>query len=119
MSLLWQIGLLLGACLAGQVLALLLPLPASVLAMLLVLLFLCMGLFKHHHLDKVEHFLMQNMAFFFVPACVNVFSYLDVIGKNFVAIFVISIVSTVVTFVVTALTVRGLRKLVRKERAKK
>lgn len=114
MALLWQIGILLAVCLLGQGLALFLPLPGSVLAMLLVLLFLCLGVLKIRQMDKVTDFLMQNMAFFFVPACVNVFSYLDVIGKNFVAIVAIAILSTIFTFVTTAFTVRGLSRLVNK-----
>lgn len=111
MAILWQIGIVLGICLLGEGLALVVPLPASVLAMLLLLVALGTGVLKTKQVEKVTDFLMQNMAFFFVPVCVNILSYLDVIGKNFLAILVIALLSTVVTFAATAFTVRLLTRV--------
>ena len=110
-ALLKQICVLLSVCFAGQLLAVFIPLPASVLAMLLLFLMLWSGILKPGHIEKLGDWLMQNMAFFFLPACVMAFGYLDIIGKNLIAIAVISVVSTVITFAATAFTVRGLTKL--------
>lgn len=117
MDLLAQIAILLGVCLSGELLASLLPFsfPSSVIAMLLMLLLLATGVLKLRHVEGVTNFLMQNMAFFFVPLCVNILAYLEIISANMVAILVICFVSTFLTFVTTAFTVRGLMKLTRKK----
>lgn len=113
MNLLWQIGILFGCCVLGTAASAVVPLPASVLSMLLLLLALATKGLKARHVENAADFLVQNMAFFFVPVCVNVLSYLDVIGANLLAILIISIVSTVLTFAATAFTVRALTRLVR------
>lgn len=116
MDLLAQIAILLGVCLSGELLAAVLPFPfpSSVLAMLLMLLLLAVGVLKVRHVEGVTNFLMQNMAFFFVPLCVNILAYLEIIRANMIAILVICVVSTFLTFAATAFTVRGLMKLTRK-----
>ena len=107
--------MLLTVCFAGQLAAAFIPLPASVLAMLLLFVLLWSGLLKPEKIERLGDWLMQNMAFFFLPACVMAFGYLDVIGQNLVAIAVISVVSTVITFAATAFTVRALRSLLQKK----
>ena len=51
------------------------------------------------------------MAFFFVPAGVSIINYFDVLKSTWIQLVVICVISTVVTFVVTAwsvrLTIRG------------
>ncbi|MEG0803735.1 MAG: CidA/LrgA family protein [Pygmaiobacter sp.] len=116
MTSLRQIGLLLAVCLAGEGISALLPFafPGSVIAMLLLLLLLCTGLLKLRQVESIHAFFMQNMAFFFVPICVNLADSLGLLRSNFVPILVICAISTVLTFAATALTVRGLMHLQRR-----
>ena len=66
-------------------------------------------------------FLLSNMAFFFVPAGVSIINYFDELKSTAVQLIIICIISTVVTFAVTAysvmLTVRLMKKW--KDRRKK
>ena len=60
---------------------------------------------------------MENMAFFFVPAGVSIINYFDVLKSAAVQLVVICAVATVITFAVTAWTVKLTIRLL--ERRKK
>ena len=101
MKILLQIAAVFGICWVGEGLAKLLPLPGSVISMILLLILLLTGLLKPHHIREKSDFLLQNMAFFFIPAGVAL---MEVFGILFLAI---CILSTFLTFAVTAYTVKG------------
>ena len=108
MKIIRQIGLLFGLCVLAQGIEALLPFsfPASVIAMLVLLVCLFTGILKHEHIGDVSSFLLGNMAFFFVPAGVSMISYLDVLMENALALVVICVLTTVITFAATAYAVR-------------
>ncbi len=91
---------------AGLEKLLLLPIPASVIGLALLLACLLTGLLKVSHVREESDFLLSNMAFFFVPAGVGLINYLDILKKNWFPILVICTVSTVITFAATAYGVR-------------
>ncbi len=76
---------------------------------------------KIEHVQEKADFLLSNMAFFFVPAGVSIINYFDELKSTAVQLIIICIISTVVTFAVTAysvmLTVRLMKKW--KDRRKK
>ena len=82
-----QICVLLGVCLVGEAVSSLLPFafPASVIAMVLLLVLLFSGLVKPKHLGQTGNFLLDNMALFFVPSCTSIVKYLDVLLENLTA----------------------------------
>ena len=96
--------------------------PASVIGMLLLFICLLTGLLKIEHIQEKADFLLENMAFFFVPAGVSIINYFDVLKSTWIQLVVICVISTVVTFAVTAwsvkLTVRLLSRL-RERRSEK
>ena len=51
-----------------------------------------------------------SLSFFFVPVIASVINYVDVIAENAVALLVISLVTTVLTFGVTAWVVQLTRR---------
>ena len=77
--------------------------------------------FMIEHVQEKADFLLSNMAFFFVPAGVSIINYFDELKSTAVQLIIICIISTVVTFAVTAysvmLTVRLMKKW--KDRRKK
>ena len=80
------------------------------------------GSFTDLSADRIfKDFLLSNMAFFFVPAGVSIINYFDELKSTAVQLIIICIISTVVTFAVTAysvmLTVRLMKKW--KDRRKK
>ena len=50
--------------------------------------------------------MVSNLLFFFIPACTGIIQYLDLIRDNIVALLTVCIVSTVLTFAVTAYAIR-------------
>ena len=74
MKIILQIGLVLGICLLGEALSLVLPIPfpGSVIAMIFLFLLLLSGRLRPEHIREKSDFLLQNMAFFFIPAGVGI-----------------------------------------------
>ena len=115
MKIIKQIGIIFTVCWLSLVIEKMLPFafPASVIGM--VLLFLCLftGVLKIEHIQEKADFLLGNMAFFFVPAGVSIMNYFDVLKHSFVQLIVICVVSTIVTFAVTAWSVKLTLRLMR------
>ena len=91
--------------------------PASVIAMVLLLLLLLSGVLRVDHIREKSDFLLSNMAFFFIPAGVSVINYFDVLASALLPLLVICVVSTVLTFAVTAYAVRLTRLLMDRRKA--
>ena len=110
-----QICVVFAVCLAAEGIsaALPFPFPASVIAMVLLLVLLCTKVLKPSHLKEKSNFLMDNMAMFFIPACVSVLKYTDVLFSNFWAIVLISLMTTPLVFFVTGHVVQLTMKLMR------
>lgn len=62
------------------------------------------------HIQEKADFLLGNMAFFFVPAGVSIMNYFDILKKCLIPFLVICILSTVITFAVTAYSVKFVMK---------
>lgn len=73
-----------------------LPLPGSLIGMVLLTTLLEMKIIKVEGIKQICNFLVDNMAFFFVPAGVGVILYLDLIQANIWAIAAISVITTLV-----------------------
>mgnify|MGYP000109397289 CR=1 FL=1 len=108
MKIIKQIGIIFTVCWLSLVVEKLLPLafPASVIGMVLLFLCLLTGVLKIEHIQEKADFLLGNMAFFFVPAGVSIMNYFDVLKHSFVQLIIICIVSTIITFAVTAWSVK-------------
>ena len=119
MKLLIQIGLVLGVYWAAQLLEMLLPFafPASVIGIILLLILLLTKAMKVDHIQDVSDFLLGNLQFFFIPVTVSLLNYMDLILENSVAFLTICVVSTILTFTVTAWVVTMTIRLM--ERRKK
>ncbi len=106
MKLLIQFGIIFGVCWAGEGLASLLPLPGSVISMILLFLLLLVRLLKPAHIAEKSSFLLKNMAFFFIPAGVAIMESIGILWENLLPFLTICVVSMIVTFAATAYTVR-------------
>ena len=124
MKIIRQIGIIFTVCWLSILVEKALPFsfPASVIGMLLLFICLLTGILKIEHIQEKADFLLENMAFFFVPAGVSIINYFDVLESTWIQLVVICVISTVVTFAVTAwsvkLTVRLLSRL-RERRSEK
>jgi holin-like protein len=100
-------------CLVGQLISGLLPIavPGSVISMVLLLILLLLRLIRPVHIQEVSEFLLKNMAFFFVPAGVQILENYTFLQGHVLVFGLICIVTTLLTFFVTAMTVTGVMKL--------
>jgi len=109
MKMMYQIGLLFGVCLLGQAISVFLPIsfPGSVLSMIILFLLLFFRVIKVDHIQQKADFLLKNMSFFFIPAGIGILSSFDLIRSSILPLITVIIVTTVLTFGATALTVQG------------
>ena len=119
MSVLAQICVIFAICLVSEGIAAILPFtfPASVIGMLLLLVLLLLKVIKPKQLGESSGFFLDNMSFFFVPICVSVLKYTDVLFSNFWAIVLISLLTTPLVFFVTGHVVQLTMRLMRKKEA--
>lgn len=108
MKIIYQIGIIFALCWVSEIVENLLPFafPASVIGMLLLFVLLIFGILKVEHIREKSDFLLSNMAFFFIPAGVSIINYFDVLKHTWIQLVIICVLSTVITFVVTAWSVR-------------
>ena len=107
MKILYQIAIIFFLCLMGGIISALLPFPfpSAIAAMLLLLAALFSGILRIDHIKEKSDFLLSNMAFFFIPAGVKVIEHFDTISSIWWQFLLISILSTVLVFLITAGTV--------------
>ena len=108
-----QLGVLLACCVGGSLLSLLLRglLPGNVLGLTLLIF----GAVRLHHVESVADFLLQNMAFFFLPAMLGVLEIWNDIKSEALAILAVCLLTTLCTAAATALTVHIVFRLQHRE----
>ncbi len=99
-----QLAILFAICLAGSGLSALLPFPfpASVAAMLLLLIFFALGLLKVESVAESADFFLGTMAMLFIPSTVGLLESLGAIKDILLPLVIICIVCTVFTFLAAA-----------------
>lgn len=88
----------------------LLPIPGSVIGMMLMTVSLQSGLVKLDWVKDAAHVLVKNMAFFFIPPGSALILYLDLIEAEFVPIVVALVVSTFLVLAVSSYTLQLLER---------
>lgn len=106
MPVLNQICLVFGLCLLSEGLAALVPMPSSIIAMVLLLILLAAKVVKPQQLQQTSEFLLDHMTLCFVPVVTGIMTYVQVLLDNFWVIVLISILTTPVVFFVTGQVVQ-------------
>lgn len=88
-----------------------LPVPGPVVGMVILFTGLVVKGALPDDLAKVSDMLLTHLSLLFVPAGVGVMLHIGLLGKEWVAISVALLVSTLVTIAVTAAIMVGLNKL--------
>ena len=104
MKIVTQVGIIFSICWISQIIEKL-------------LILLCVHILKVDHIREKSDFLLENMAFFFIPAGVSIINYFDVLKNWVVQLIVICVVSTVVTFAVTAYSMKLALYLMQKKKS--
>lgn len=118
MSVIRQIGVVFGLCWISEIIASYLPFafPSSVLALVLLFVLLLTGVLKTEHVKEKSDFLLDNMAFFFIPAGVRLMNYFDLLKENIITLVVICVITTVLTFAATAYSMSFTIKLLNRRK---
>ena len=108
MNIMGELALIFGICLVGEGVATLLPVafPASVISMVLLMVLLLTGVVKDRHIQTASHFLVANMAFFFLPSFVGLLEHIELLKSQLVPLLLIIVLTTPVVYLVTGWTVR-------------
>ena len=98
-----QLAILFGCLALGELIITLthIPLPSSILGMLLLTLLLKLKVIRLEWVRSISDFLVTNIGFFFVPPGVAIMLYFDILKAQFVPIVTASVVSTVLVLAVT------------------
>ncbi len=91
-----------------------LPVPGNILGMLILFFGLYTGVIKLEMIDRISDFLLDNLAFFFLPAGVSLITCFAVLEGKLTAVIGVSIISTVIILGVTGLTVEFVKKFLQK-----
>ncbi len=87
-----------------------LPIPGNIIAMLLLLLCLCSNIIKLKDIENISNFLLDHLAFFFVPAGVGLITSLGILQTTWYKILFICLISTIVVMIVSGKVVQLLKK---------
>lgn len=103
------------ACLAlGELVVWLtgIPVPSSIIGMLLLTTALQCRIILLRHVEGVADFLVKNLGFFFVPAGVGLMEYFDLLRAEWFPIVGAATVSTIVVLAVTGWFHQMSRKII-------
>ncbi len=116
MKIITQFGIILFITFLGEVIVHItnIFLPANVVSMLILLILLALKIIKISNVDTVSNFFTNNLAFFFIPIGVSVINNFDIIKNEIIQFISICIMTTLITFVVTAKTIKITKEVMRK-----
>lgn len=77
------------------------PVPSSIIGMVLLCASLKLGIVKLRWVDKLSGFLVHNLGFFFVPAGIGLMNCLGLIADQWMPIVGSTVISTVIIIAVT------------------
>lgn len=108
MKLLRQFLIILIICFLGEVLSKVMhiPLPGSIIGMILLFICLLTGIIKIEMIQEISKFLLDHLAFFFIPAGVGLLAYVGILKENLIPIIIICFITTILVMIVTGWTVQ-------------
>lgn len=112
MKLLRECGILLGICFLGEMFhnILNLAIPGNVLGMIILFICLYTKVIKLEMICNISNFLLDHLAFFFIPAGVGLISYFDLLKQQLVEILLISLITTIIIMATTGTTVQFIKR---------
>lgn len=116
-----QLAFLLGVCYVGNAVSATLPVdvPGNIVSMTLLLALLISGIVDAGRIKLVSDFLLKYMPVFFIPAGVTILSCLPLIQGHIPQFVLVCLITTVMVFLTTSLTVIGVTRLQKSIAARK
>ncbi|MCK5780960.1 MAG: CidA/LrgA family protein [Flavobacteriales bacterium] len=112
MKIIGQLAIILAVYLSGLFLehAFNLPLPGSIIGLLIMLLLLHLKVIKVEKIKQVSDFFLNNMMFFFIPATAGIMASYHILDGFLLQVILLVMISVVITISVTALLVQFIAK---------
>jgi len=97
-----------GIYLLGELLSsfLYLPIPGNILGMVILFILLCTKVVKVDNISNVTNFLLDHLAFFFIPAGVGLMTSIGIIKSTWWQLLVVCISTTIIIIGVTGIIVQ-------------
>lgn len=86
------------------------PIPAAIYGLVLLLIALATGILKTSQVQQAAEFMISILTVLFVPICVRILEFWDVISQNAAAIISITVISTFLVFAVSGLVTQWIIK---------
>lgn len=86
-----------------------LPIPGSVIGMIILFIFLELKLIHMKKIERVGEFLLDNLGILFVPAGVGIMVKFDFIKEIWLSFFIIAIITTIISLIVTVKVVEFIK----------
>ena len=87
-----------------------LPIPGNIIGMIILFLMLCFNVIKIDNISSVSNFLLDHLAFFFIPAGVGLMTSLNIIKSNWLQLLIVCLCTTVIIIASTGLIVQFISK---------
>ena len=100
--------IILGLYLVGELISglLNLPIPGNILGMVILLILLCTKVIKLEQIETVSNFLLDHLAFFFIPAGVGLMSSAGIIKDTWLKLIIVCVITTAIIIAVTGTIVQ-------------
>lgn len=107
-----EVLIIFGIYLLGELLSSLLhlPIPGNILGMVILFILLCTKVVKVDNISNVTNFLLDHLAFFFIPAGVGLMASIGIIKSTWWQLLVVCISTTIIVIGVTGIVVQTLSK---------
>ncbi|WP_211231343.1 CidA/LrgA family protein [Halonatronum saccharophilum] len=89
-----------------------LAIPGNVLGMLILFSLLLSGLLKVEQIKNIGKFLLDHLAFFFIPPAVAIISTFDILKGQWIQLTLVVILSTIMVLISTGLTIQFFQKVI-------
>jgi len=104
--------IILGIYLLGELLAssLNLPIPGNILGMIILFILLCTNIVKVDNINTITNFLLDHLAFFFIPAGVGLMSSIGIIKSTWLQLLIVCLSTTTIIIASTGIIVQAISK---------
>ncbi|WP_026894916.1 CidA/LrgA family protein [Clostridiisalibacter paucivorans] len=112
MNILLQFGIIVGIWQIGELISYWtnLPIPGTVLGMIILFILLNTKIIKIEDLKISSDFLLNNLAFFFIPAGVALIGSIGVLKDAWLSLLIITLLTTFIVMGITGLIVENMIK---------
>ena len=93
-----------------------LPIPGNILGMIILLVLLCTKVIKLEQIETISTFILDHLAFFFIPAGVGLMSSIGIIKDTWIKLIIVCIVTTIIVIGSTGTIVQFVSRKISKSK---